>query len=72
VSLITIIILVVIGVSANKDSKLNWLSNIVSVPLTPVQGFLTSVGHSIGDGLAFFKDIDTNFIDSLSLVKMVL
>lgn len=58
VSLLTIIILVAIGVSANKNSKLNWLNNIVSVPLTPVQGFFTSVGQRIGDGLAFFKDIE--------------
>lgn len=57
-SFVTIFILVVIGVSANKNSKLNWLNNIVSVPLTPVQGFFTSVGRWIGDGLDFFKDIE--------------
>jgi rod shape-determining protein MreC len=57
-SLITIIILVVMGISANKNSRLNWLNNIISVPLTPVQGFFTSIGQRIGDGLAFFKDIE--------------
>ena len=71
VSLITIIILVVIGVSANKNSKLNWLNNIVSVPLTPVQGFFTSVGQSIENGLAFFKDIEAVRKENESLKTQV-
>jgi rod shape-determining protein MreC len=58
VSLITIILLVVMGVSANKYSKLNWLNNIISVPLTPVQSFFTSIGRSVGNGLSYFKDVD--------------
>ena len=58
VSLITIILLVVMGVSANKYSKLNWLNNILSVPLTPVQSFFTSIGHSVENGLSYFKDVD--------------
>ncbi len=58
ISIITIIILVAIGVSADRNSKLNWLNNIISVPLTPVQGFLTSVGQRVEDGFAFFKDIE--------------
>ena len=58
VSLVTIALLVVIGVSANKSSKLNWLSNILSVPLKPVQGFFTSAGREIEDFFAYFQDID--------------
>jgi len=46
------------GVSANKNSRLNWLNNVISVPLTPVQSFLTSVGRRVEDGLSFFKDIE--------------
>lgn len=57
-SLVTIALLVVIGVSANKSSKLNWLSNILSVPLKPVQGFFTSAGREIEDFFAYFQDID--------------
>jgi rod shape-determining protein MreC len=44
------------GFSANKDSGLNRLNNIVSVPLSPVQGFFTSIGKTVEGGLAFFKD----------------
>lgn len=58
VSLITIFILIIMGVSANKNSKVNWLSNIISVPLTPVQAFFSSIGQRIDDGLSFFHDID--------------
>lgn len=58
VSLITIFILVIMGVSVNKNSKINWLNNIISVPLTPVQAFFSSIGQRIGDGLSFFSDID--------------
>ena len=56
VALVTIVLLVVIGVTANKSSKLNWLSNILSVPLKPVQGFL-SLGREI-EFFGYFQDID--------------
>ena len=46
------------GVSANKNSRLKWLNNIISVPLSPVQGFLSSIGQRVEDGLSFFRDID--------------
>jgi len=58
VSLITIILLVVMGVSANKNSRLNWLNNIISVPMTPIQGFISSIGQKVEDSLSFFKDIE--------------
>ena len=58
VSFITIILLVVMGVSANKSSKLNWLNNILSVPMKPVQGFFTTVGQKVGVTFSYFKDIE--------------
>lgn len=58
VSLATILLLVVMGVSSNRNSKLNWLNNIISVPLTPVQGFFTTIGSKIKQGFAFFSDIE--------------
>jgi cell shape-determining protein MreC len=58
VSLVTIALLVVIGVSANKSSKLNWLNNILSVPLKPVQSLLSSAGREIENLLGYFQDID--------------
>lgn len=71
VSLITIVLLVVMGVSANKYSRLNWLNNIISVPLTPVQGFFSSIGQRVEDGLSFFKDIETVKKENKSLKSQV-
>lgn len=70
-SLITILILVMIGVSSSKDSRLNWLNNIISVPLTPVQGFFTSVGRWVEDGLDFFKDIEAVRRENEDLKTMI-
>jgi rod shape-determining protein MreC len=58
VFLITIVLIVVMGVSAKENSKLGWLNNIVSVPMKPVQGFFTSLGRKVEDILTFFKDIE--------------
>lgn len=58
VSFITIALLVLMGVSANKSSKLNWFNNIVSVPMKPVQGFFSSVGQKVEDILSYFKEIE--------------
>lgn len=58
VSFITVVLLIVMGVSANKNSKINWLNNIISVPLTPVQAFFSSIGQRVEDGLSFFQDIE--------------
>lgn len=46
------------GVSVNRNSKLRWLNNIISVPMAPAQKLLTSAGHAVEDGLSFFKDMD--------------
>jgi rod shape-determining protein MreC len=59
VSIITIALLVVMGVSVNRNSKLNWLSNILSVPLKPVQSFFNAVGQKIDDWSAYFNGIDS-------------
>lgn len=56
--MVTIALLIVMGVSVNRNSKLNWLSNILSVPLKPVQGFFTLVGQKIDDKLSYFEGID--------------
>ena len=72
VSLITIFILIIMGVSVNKNSKINWLSNIISVPLTPVQAFFSSIGQRIDDGLSFFQDIDAVRKESEALKMQVI
>lgn len=59
VVLITIIILVIMGISARRDSKINWVNNVVSVPLTPIQKFFSFAGQKVEAGFTFFKDIKT-------------
>lgn len=58
VSLITIMLIIVMGASADKNSRLKWLNNIISVPLAPVQNFFSSIGRKVEDGLSFFKDVE--------------
>jgi len=45
------------GVSSRQDSKTNWIDNLVSVPLSPVQKFLSFAGQRVDSALSFFKDI---------------
>jgi cell shape-determining protein MreC len=59
VALVTIILIVVMAFSARENSKLNWLNNIISVPMTPVQGFITSVSQKVEDSINFFKEVQT-------------
>jgi len=58
VAVVVICLIVVMGVSANKSSRLNWLRNILSVPLSPVQRLFTGIGQKVEDGMSFFKDIE--------------
>jgi len=45
------------GVSARQDSGINWINNIVSVPLTPVQKAFSFASRRIDAALTFFNDI---------------
>lgn len=54
----TVLLFVVMGVASIRSSKLNWLSNIVSVPLAPVQKLFSSIGQTVENGMGYFKDID--------------
>jgi len=55
--IVTIVTLIVIGLSSRAGSKVNWLSNIINVPLAPLQKFFTFSAGKIEDGISFFKDI---------------
>ncbi len=67
VAMITIALLVVMGVTVNKNSKLKWLNNIFSVPLKPVQGFFIKVGDKIDGFFSYFEDIDAMREENKSL-----
>jgi len=49
---------VFIVATSSRDSKLNWISNILSVPLSPIQKFFTSVGNKIDEAFSFLRDIE--------------
>ena len=54
---ITLVALVIMGISAKPDSGVNMVSNLVSIPLSPMQKFLSSAGQKIEEVMSFFKDI---------------
>jgi len=57
VGFVTIILLFVIGVSLFSNDKLEWVSDYVSIPISPVQAFFTKLSNSINNSISFFKDI---------------
>lgn len=56
--LVTLLIFVFIVATSSRDSKLNWINNILSVPLSPVQRFFTFAGQKINEAFSFFRDIE--------------
>jgi rod shape-determining protein MreC len=56
-ALVTITTLVIMGVSASTNNGINSVSNVASVPLTPVQKFFSFTGQQINAAVSFFKDI---------------
>lgn len=57
--LVTLAILLVIGLSSNENSRINWLGNSVSVVLSPFQKIFLSSGEKVSASMSFFKDIKT-------------
>jgi rod shape-determining protein MreC len=55
---ITIMMLIVMGVSSSKNSNLKKINNVLSVPLSPVQEFMTFIGKKIDESLYFFTNIE--------------
>lgn len=57
--LATIILLIVIGVSMHNSGSLTGIRDIISVPLAPIQKFMTSAGQKVEDFFTSFKHIKT-------------
>lgn len=55
--LTTITILIVMGVSAAQDSKLNSVGSSLSVPLAPFQKFTSFISEKVEGSIAFFRDM---------------
>ncbi|HHW30300.1 MAG TPA: rod shape-determining protein MreC [Clostridiaceae bacterium] len=56
-TIITIILIALIIVSYNNIQSMNWLNNIISVPLTPIQNAFSFLGKKIEEGITFFNDV---------------
>lgn len=56
-ALISILCLILIGITTRRQGGANWLSNSISVPLTPVQSFFSSVGRGIDESFGFLRDV---------------
>ncbi len=54
--LITIILFIVMGVSAREDSRLNWAGNLFNSVLSPVQKLFSVSAQKIDETVSFFKD----------------
>ncbi len=57
-TLITVILLIIMGITSRTDSKFNAIRDIVGVPLSPIQKLLNSVGREINDSLKYFENIN--------------
>jgi len=68
---ITIVLLVTIALTADSNSKLNWIGNIFSVPLSPVQKLFSTAGQKIDEAVSFFKDIEAIKTENEELRKRV-
>lgn len=54
--LTTIILFIVIGVTAKEDSKLHWVSNLLNSAVSPVQKAFSGSARKVDSTISFFKD----------------
>lgn len=55
--IITIILVTMMSISGKIDKDSNWFSNVISVPLSPIQKALSFVGKKFEDGFTFFHGV---------------
>jgi rod shape-determining protein MreC len=55
--IITIFLIAIMGISANNNRSIQWLKDIISVPLSPLQNAFSFLGKKIDSGLTFFNDV---------------
>jgi rod shape-determining protein MreC len=54
--LTTIVLFVILGVSARENSKLNWFGNLFNSAISPVQKAFSVSAQKVGSTLSFFQD----------------
>jgi len=55
---VTVAILIIIGLSARKNSKINTVSNVVTVALSPFQEFINYLGDRVEGPLNIFRILE--------------
>jgi rod shape-determining protein MreC len=55
--LVTVTLFIVMGVTASPGSRLAYVGDAVSVPLSPLQSFFSYTGDKVGGSFTFFRDI---------------
>ncbi|MCX8129229.1 MAG: rod shape-determining protein MreC [Clostridia bacterium] len=57
VILVTVTIFIIMGVTATPGSRLAYIGDAVSVPLSPFQSFFSFIGEKVEGSFTFFKDM---------------
>ncbi len=57
--LVTVLLIIVMGVASTFESFSSFISNVISVPLTPIQKFFSSIGREVDNVVSYFKDSKT-------------
>lgn len=57
--LITIVLLIVMGISSRKNSKINYLGSVFNVVMSPLQQFTSYTGDKIKEVTNYFGDVST-------------
>jgi len=55
---ITVAILIIMGLSARKNSKINSVSNVLTVVLSPFQEFINYIGDRVEGSAKYLQDIE--------------
>ncbi|MDP4180791.1 MAG: rod shape-determining protein MreC [Bacillota bacterium] len=54
--LVSLILIVIMGITSTRSSKLGWFGNLLNSVVSPVQKALSSSGHKVDSTVSFFKD----------------
>lgn len=57
VSGVTVVMLIIAGVTFRQNSVVNRITNVVTVPFAPVQKVFSLAGVKVQDGINFFRDV---------------
>ncbi len=57
--LLTLVLLITVALSTGYTSQLHYITDIINVPLSPVQKFFSAAGQKVEGSLNFFGDVRT-------------